>query len=289
MSEIPNQRHKPNYFTNIVSVSLVLVLLGFFGIAIIHTQQLVRLFKEKVNVLMEIKPNTETAALEEVENYLVNAEFVKSGSVKFTDKETAAELMAEEFGEQFVQLDLPNPYYDVFTFNVTENHFSMEEMSEIRNDLRQFAAVRDVYYQEDFLQVLGRNISKLGWLAFAFGILFLVVAVVLIHNTIRIALYANRLTIKNMELVGASWEFISRPYLWRSFWHGLVSSIIAILILNGMLWYVYQSVPELADLQNKPLMILLFISLLVLGVLISIISTYVVVNKYLKLRVDEVY
>lgn len=289
MSKIPKQRHKPNYFTNVISVALVLVLLGFFGVVTIHTQQLVRLFKEKVNVLMEIKPNASTAAIEEVENYLVNTEFIKAQSVKFTDKAAAAALMSEEFGKQFVQLDLPNPYFDVYTFNVKEKYFSAIKLVKIRDDLRQFAAVRDVYYQEDFLQILGQNIGKLGWFAFSFGMLFLVVAIVLIHNTIRIAIYANRLTIKNMELVGASWSFITRPYLWRSFWHGLASSLLAILFLMAIMYYAYQTLPELATLQHTPALITLFITLLGLGVLISVLSTYFVVNKYLKLRTEELY
>lgn len=279
-------RQRPNYLTNIVSVALVLTLLGLFALGLIHARQLVRLLKEEANVLMEIKPTATEMERAAVENYLVDATFVKEGSVTFTDKDTAAEMMSEQFGTELAVLDLPNPYYDVFTFNVKEDYFQREILDEIRTDLLQFAAVRDVYYQAQFLQLLGRNLYNISAILLGIGLVFLLITIVLIHHNIRMALYANRLIIRNMELVGASWHFISRPYLWRSAWHGLLSGSIAALLLLAVLYYCYQWLPELALLQHTTATIALLTALLLFGILISVVSTYYVVNKYLKLRAD---
>ena len=114
-------------------------------------------------------------------------------------------------------------------------------------------------------------------------------AIALILNTIRLALYANRFLIKNMELVGASWSFISRPYLSRSFWQGLLCSLLAILGLAALLYFVFKDVPDMLSAINITGVAIVFACLLVLGFLIMLTSTYYVVKKYLRMRVDDLY
>jgi len=117
----------------------------------------------------------------------------------------------------------------------------------------------------------------------------LIVAITLIHNTIRLALYSNRFIIKNMELVGASWGFISRPYIQKSIWHGIVSAILAIGALLLVLLLAQREIVELKALQDVVSSFILFASLLILGMLISGLSTWYVINKYLKMRLDDLY
>lgn len=284
-----NRHNRPNYLSSIVSVAMVLFLLGFFGLIILHAQQLITLFKEKVNVLVELKPNTNEMQIDSLQIFLEEATYVKPASVNFTSKAAAAELLAEEFGEQIMKLDLPNPFYDVISFNVKADYFSSEALSKIRTDLLERLEIRDVYYQENLLDEIGQNIRKLAWFALVFSLGFLIIAITLIHNTIRLALYSNRFIIKNMELVGASWSFISRPYLIRSLWHGILSGLLAISLLVLLLWSAQKVIPELTSLQNNGAFTLLFGMLLTLGVLITTLSTYFVVNKYLRLRVEEMY
>ncbi|MCY7328193.1 MAG: hypothetical protein LH618_06570, partial [Saprospiraceae bacterium] len=113
--------------------------------------------------------------------------------------------------------------------------------------------------------------------------------ITLIHNTIRLALFANRFLIKNQELVGASWSFISRPYLQRGILNGLWSAVLAILGLLGTLWWIQNLLPEVEEIENFDYLIIVFIGLILLGVVISGLSTWFVVNKFLKMRVDDLY
>jgi cell division transport system permease protein len=280
---------KPNYLYSIVSVALVLFLLGFFGLIIIHAQRLVSGLKEKINVMVELKEGTNTEAVAGIEEYLHQSEFVRPGSAVFISKEEAAGLMRKDFGEDFMKLDLPNPLYDVITFNVRSSYMQPDSLEKIRATIREMSVVSDVYYQESLLNEISENIGRIGYIALVIGLFFLLVAVTLIHNTIRLALYSNRFLIKNMQLVGASWEFISRPYLMRSVRHGILSGLISTAGLALMLAWTWQGLPELKSLQHMPSFAALFTGLLLIGVLINITSTFHVVKKYLKMRVDDLY
>lgn len=285
----PTKRAKPNYFYSIVSMALVLFLLGFFGLLLLQTQQLIEVFKERVNVLVEIEPGTDSLAITTLLNDLKMVEYTKKESINYTSKEAAIKSLQEDFGEEFMALDLPNPLYDVVTFNVKAKFMKSDLLSQIKKNFKTRDYVNDVYYQEGLVNMIAKNVKKLGWFALGFSGLFLIVAVTLIHNTIRLALYANRFLIKNMELVGASWGFISRPYIQKSVWHGILSALLAIAALVLVLLLAQREIVELQTLQDLPNSLLLFGGLLLLGILISGLSTWFVINKYLRMRLDDLY
>lgn len=282
-------RTKPNYFYSIISVALVLFLLGFFGLIMLSAQNLITTFKEKVNIMVEIMEAATTEEIQGLQKVIEQAAYSKDGSIKYTNKEEAARMMREDFGEDFLKLDLPNPLYDVITFNVRASYLEKDSLENIKLELHSYPAVSDVYYQESLVNQIAQNIRRIGFITLGIGLFFILVAITLIHNTIRLALYANRHLIKNMQLVGASWEFISRPYLNKSMLYGLLSSIIAISALGFLFWWIKQSIPELSLLENITGFIALALTLTVLGVLINALSTYFVVKKYLKMRVDDLY
>ncbi len=288
-SDKSTKRTKPNYIYSIISVALVLFLLGFFGLIILHAQRLMVVFKEKVNILAELKESSLQSDIDTLQVALNSYDFVKEGSVSFISKEEAVQLMQEEFGEDFLKLDLPNPFFDVITFNVKAAYLEKDSLQNIREELMTYEAVNDIFYQESLTDNIGKNIRRLGFLALGISLFFIFVAVTLIHNTIRLALYSNRFLIKNMELVGASWEFISRPYLLKAIVQGIVSSLIAIVALGLIMYWVWQDIPEIRELKDIPGYIALSIFLIAIGILINTLSTYLVVHKYLKMRIDDLY
>ena len=282
-------RTRPNYFYAIMSVALVLLLLGFFGLVVIQGQRLATAFKEKVNLLAELKPEVTGEEVTQLQEQLNQSEYVKPGSVQFISKEKGAELMRKDFGEDFLKLDLPNPLYDLITFNVKSAYMEPDSLTSIRQSLMADGMISDVYYQESLIDEIIANLQRIAYITLGIGLFLILVAGVLIHNTIRLALYSNRFLIKNMELVGASWEFISRPYLLKAVQHGLMSSVIAIGCLYFLLLWIRSDIPELQELQHVSSLLILFGALIVLGVLINLASTYFVVNKYLRMRIDDMY
>lgn len=280
---------KPNYFYTIVSVTLVLFLLGLFGLLVVQGQRFVETLKEQVEIIVELKPETSPAGVDSLKQYLAGSEFYKPNSVHFISKEDGTALMREEFGEEFLKLDMANPLYDVLTFNVRASWMETDSMRRVREDIRQFSAVNDVFYQESVTDAIAGNLKKVSLIVLGAGLFFIIVAVALILNTIRLALYSNRFLIKNMELVGASWGFISRPYLSRSFWHGLLCGLLAVGALAALLYFSLRNVSNLEDVLDLEGTLVVFAGLLVLGILITVTSTYYVVKKYLRMRVDDLY
>lgn len=282
-------RTRPNYFYAILSVALVLFLLGLFGLIAIQANQLIKAFKERINVLVELQEGTDTETIANLQARLEKSRFSKSGTVAFISREEAAQEMAETFGEDFLKLDLPNPFYDIVTFNLKAEYVHTDSLKRIQAGIARDPYVTGVYYQETLVDEVGGNINRIGLISLVAGLFFIVVAVTLIHNTIRLALYSNRFIIRNMELVGASWEFISRPYLIRALRHGLLSAAIAIGILILLLGWAQSRLPELQQIEDLTGFILLFAGLIILGIIINMASTYYVVRKYLRMREDDLY
>lgn len=289
MSKLATRRTRPNYLYAMISVALVLFVLGFFGVILLHAQQFVRLYKERVNLIVELAETANASDMTALESHLQNAEYVRAGTIQKVSKEKAAQMMKDEFGEAFLKLDLPNPFLDVVFFNLKAEYLDPVLLQRIREEIKNLPAINDVYYQESLIDNIADNLKKAGYFALGFGLFFILVSAALIHNTIRLALYSNRFLIKNMELVGASWAFISRPYLLRAILHGLLSSLIAILALVGLLYWINHSFPEVYLFQDIRLLLFVIFGIVFLGVLIYALSTFYVVNKYLKMRVDDLY
>jgi cell division transport system permease protein len=159
----------------------------------------------------------------------------------------------------------------------------------MKAEIMENTAVQAVVSDIDMAREAAQNAQKLALIAFGMAFLFVIIAITLIHNTIRLALYADRFLIKNMELVGASWDFIARPYLLRGIKNGFWSAFWAILGVCILLWSLQPYLSEIKDLLFSPLFFLFLLLLIFLGVFISWISTYFVVNKYLKMKLDDLY
>lgn len=282
-------RNKPTFFYAIVSVALVLFIVGFFSLTALHGRKLVQLFREKVDIWLELKGNTPPEEVGRIVRYVERQPFVKAETVKFIPRSQAMKLMQEDLGDESLLETTPDLLRDVVQFNVRADYLQDDSLSQWREELRQDTAVAELYFESANTGNVSRNIQNLGLVTLALGFLLIFAAITLIHNTIRLALYANRFLIKNQELVGASWSFISRPYIQRGVLNGLWSAALAIMALFGTLWWIQRLIPEVQELEDFDYVVLVFIGMIILGVLISGLSTWFVVNKFLKMRVDDLY
>jgi cell division transport system permease protein len=287
--KVAQNRTKPNYLYAMLSVALVLFLLGFFALVLLHAKELIQIYKEQVNIIVELQENARPTQVDSVKQFLYDQEQVLDSSVKYISKDDAARLMEEEFEEDFQELGLPNPFYEMLTFNVKAGNMHPDSLAQLKAEISIYSGVSDVYYQESFIDEIAQNLKKIGYLAIAVSIFFFIVAVTLVHNTIRLALYSNRFLIKNMQLVGASWMFISKPYLFRALAHGFIASVIAITALSAILFWVRSDIPQLLLIENPIIFIYLLLMLIPLGMILYAFSTYRVVRRYLTMRVDDLY
>ncbi len=282
-------RTKPTYLYAIASMAMVLFLVGLFALMALHGNNLVALFKEKVDVWLEFKPDTPQEDIARIIQDVRRQPFVKPESVTYVTREQATATMREDLGDESLLADIPNLMRDVVRFNVRADFFRQDSLQQWRDEIKQDTLVAELYVEAANTGNIGRNIENIGWVTLVLSILLIFAAVTLIHNTIRLALYANRFVIKNQELVGASWGFITRPYLRRGILNGLWSAMLAIGALIAVLNWSQSRIPELKDLEDLNGILVIFVGLLGLGVLLSGLSTWFVVNKFLRMRVDDLY
>ncbi len=281
------KRRKTNYFYSIVSVALVLFLLGFFGTALLFTRQQVTNQQEKISMMVELKENADPLSLQMLKNWLPKADFARE--VRFVSKEQAGAMMRKSLGDEYIAADMPLPFYDAFSVNLKADRLNNDSIAAISAHLRANDAVSDVYMDEGLMGDVSKTVEKIALIALAVAALFIIVAITLIHNTIRLNLFSDRFIIKNMELVGASWGFISSPYIRRGVRNGFFSALLALVLLAVLWLFAQKEAPELNFLLTNPLFWASCIGLILLGVFISWMSTYYVVNKYLKMRLDDLY
>ncbi len=279
----------PNNWYAILGVAMVLVLLGFFVMLLIQSKVLVNNLKEQVNIILELKDGRTAEDIASLQSKLEESVFVKSGTIKYLDKAAALESLKEDFGADFLQMDFINPLHDVFIFNAKAEYLAPEMLKMVRSKIMDNIHVRDVYYEENLVDAIAKNLYKLAWTGIIIAVFFLLVAIFLIHNTMRLALHSNRFLIKNMELVGANWSFISKPFIQKSIWNGFLGAMVALLLLLLLFTILKSQIPQLDFLSDIPSMLGLSLLIVVLGIVISGSSTYYVVRKYLLMRLDDLY
>jgi len=283
-------RPKPNYISAIISVSLVLFLLGLFSILSTHSGELADYFKEHINIIVELKENVDSKRVEEVRKALLERTEVKEGSIQFISKDSAIVLLKEDFGEDFLLLDMPNPLFDVLLFNVKGEYLNKESLLVLKNDLKsKHFSISEIYYQESLVDSILENVERASYFILILGILFALITIVLIHNSIKLALYSNRMLIKNMELVGASWSFIQRPFLLRAMLHGFISGMIAAALLATLLLLALRKYEAISSIANIEMIAITFGGVILTGILLTLLSTYMVVRRYLRLQLDDLF
>lgn len=282
------------YVSVVFSTSLALFMLGALGMLAIHSKKLTSLIQENIEMQVYLKKNISEAQQIKIKKLLEGYDFVAKDEeglarIRFISKEEGAKAFIAETGEDFVDFLGENPLRDEFIINLDDEHQTESEMASIVVTLEGLAGVFEVEYVENLVQAINQNIAKISMILGGFAVILIIVVIVLINNTIKLALFSQRFLIRSMQLVGAKSSFIRRPFLWRSVVHGIVGALIASILLFILAEYAYSKVAELLLLKDNNLMFLLVGILVILGALIGFFSSLRSVNKYLKLSLDELY
>lgn len=286
-SGISSRRSKPSYFMSIVGVALVLFLLGVLGVIVIHAEKLSRYFKENIEIQVILKNDTPKEAALALRDTLANQPYTKS--VEYVSKEMAAQRFKKDFGEDFVNLLKFNPLYASENLKANAEYMNPDSLQKIENELLKNSHVREVYYQRTLVSKLNENIKKIGAIILAVSIILCLVVIVLIDNTIRLAMFSNRFLIKTMQMVGATRWFISRPFDLRSIGNGLISALLAIAGIMVVMYYAQKQLPAIRMIRDYKMTALLFIGMIIIGICISLLSTHRSVTRYLKMKLDDLY
>lgn len=281
------KKSKPSYFYAIVGVSLVLFLLGTLGWLVINGRNLTKAFKEDIEMQIVFHDNTRPEKINDMKAMLDGQSFVKN--TKITTKEEAAKEFQDEWGDDFTQLLDFNPLYSSIKMNVHSEYVNKDSLAKIERFLKQSNIVREVVYPNTVIDKMNSNFRRISIILGVISVIFIIIAVVLIDNTVRLAMFSNRFLIKTMQMVGATRKFISRPFERRAIINGLISGIIAVIGLWLVISFAISRLPELNALHDPTMLVVLLLGMIVTGILISVISTHRSVIKYLKMHVDDLY
>lgn len=274
-------------------MTLVLFLAGVFGTIVMESQQLVRLFKERVMIVVEIENGFPQSDINALQDKIAAQSYVKPNSVEFTSKDEAAKLMQEDFGTEvdLNQFNLVNPLYDIITFHVKAEQMSVEGLDVIAESLEKDQRVSDVSYEGNVAGTIDGYWSRVGWIGLAVSLILVLVAIFLIIYAVRQALYTDRFLIKNMHLVGATPSFINRPYARWGVIGGLLSALFAGGALMLLRWWILSQMPGVGmeSLFAMSNLMFIFVLMLALGIVISAGSTWMTVRQYLKSDINELY
>ncbi|SIT05716.1 cell division transport system permease protein [Belliella pelovolcani] len=210
-------------------------------------------------------------------------------SLLFISQEEAAASFLEDTGEDFTKFLDDNPLRDSYTLAIAEEYQTSEEIQEIVTAIRDMDGVFEVTYMSDLVESINENLLKVSLVMGGFIAILIITVIMLINNTIRLALFSQRFLIRSMQLVGATRGFIRKPFLSRAFFFGALSGILASAILYGIIEYTKANIDGFAMLQNYELLYYLFGGLVLAGAMLSVFSTLRAVNKYLNMSLDELY
>lgn len=282
-----SKKTKSVYISTVISIALVLLMTGLLGLLLVHAKNLSNYVKENIvlNIIMneDVSEGNVLALQKELESdpFVLRSEYIS--------KELAAKNLSQDLGEDFVEFLGHNPLLSSIDIYMKADYANTDSIQTFIKKVSANKLVKEVVYQESLIDMVNKNIRTIGIVILAFTAVLLVVAVALINNTIRLAIYSQRFLIKSMQMVGATKAFIRRPFLGYGILHGLLGALIAILLLLLTLHLGQREIPELVFLRNWFEFVVIFVVVAALGILISGLSTYFAVSKYLRLKTNELY
>ena len=275
------------------STTLSLFIVGLFGIILIQASSLTKMIRENIEIQVFLDKELSQKQLADLRKDLAERPFVlrteDSLYLRFISNKEAAETFIKNTGEDFTEFLEDNPLRDSYVFSVAEEFQSSEQLTLIAKELETQPGVFEVSYMTDLVDSINKNLFKVSLIMGGFILILIVTVIMLINNTIRLALFSQRFLIRSMQLVGATRGFIRKPFLIRAFIFGVLAGVLASSILFALLEYTKGNIEGFAALQNTELMLLLFAALTIMGGLLSGFSTLRAVNKYLNMSLDELY
>ena len=276
-----------SYFTTTLSISMILFLFGLLGLLLINAQRLSDFMKENIGVTLILKDGAKEVDVMKLQKTLEATDFIKS--TKFVDKESAAVELKRELGEDFVDFLGYNPLLSSIDVTVYAAYANPDSLSRLEKKLLSHPEIQEVYYQRNLVKQLNSNVKKISFILLALSLLMFIIFAALINNTIRLSIYSKRFLINTMQLVGATRSFIRRPFIVKSAVHGIYGGLIACFMFLALFFSYQNELKSFIDFQNPTSLALLGGGIFLMGIFMTLISTYLAVNKFLRMKFDQLF
>lgn len=275
------------FITATISTTLVLVLLGVIVMFVLTAHNLSNYVKENINVSVLISDELQDTQIKALESSFSNAPYTKS--IDYISKEDALKEETKAMGTDPSEFLGYNPYTASFEIKINAEYANPDSMKAVVKEMKGNTDIVDVVYSKDLIKSVNDNIRKVSIVLLIIAGLFTYISFALINNTMRLAIFSKRFIINTMKLVGASWSFIRRPFLAQSLVLGIISAMLADAAIIGGLYGLREYEPEIDKVIDLNVVLIITISVFVFGIVITFLCSLLSLNKYLKMRHNELY
>ncbi|MDB4922777.1 permease-like cell division protein FtsX [Mucilaginibacter sp.] len=282
-----SKKTKTIYISTVFGIAMVLSMIGLLGLILVEANNLSRYVKENIVLNVFVDDAAHETDVLQLQKQIEGNTMVKQ--TQYVSKELAARNLQKDLGEDFVKFLGYNPLSQSLDIYLKAEYANNADIEKFKAGLLKNPLIKEVKYQKSLVDQMNENITTISLIILVFAGIFVVLSVALINNTIRLAIYSQRFLIKSMQLVGATKGFIRKPFMLYGIWHGLLGGLIAIVILVGTLSLAYKEIPDLIILRNYTEFGLIFVMILGIGIFISGFSTFLAVNKFLRLKIYNLY
>ena len=283
------RRLRGSYLISLMSIMLVLFVLSLFSSLVLFANKISDYIKENVGFEIVMKKGVKEKDIIDFQHILDNKKYVKS--TEYISQQEATRRLTEDLGEDILQWlgDVENPLLPSIDVRFKSEYANNDSIAKIEQWVMKNKNVKEVYVQKSLIHSIDKNVNKIASVLLLIGLVLLIMAVTLISHTVRLAVYAKRFVVRSMQLVGATEGFIIKPFMKSFVIQGFIGAVLSLVLLSVFLFKVMNEVPELALLTNMSSIVLIYISVIALGVLLTTLSTFFAMRKYLRADVDELY
>lgn len=275
------------FVTSSISTTLVLLLLGLVVFFVLGAHNLSVYVKENINFSILISDDMKESDILKLQKKLDKEPFVKA--TEYISKKQALREQTEAMGTDPQEFLGYNPFTASIEVKLHSDYANSDSIAKIEKKIKKNTNIQEVLYQKDLIDAVNDNIRNISLMLLGLAVILTFISFALINNTIRLTIYSKRFLIHTMKLVGASWGFIRRPFLRRNFWIGVLSAVIADAVLWGAAYWLVSYEPELIRVITPDVMLLVSVSVLIFGVLITWLCALLSINKYLKMKAGTLY
>ena len=283
------RRLRGSYLISLMSIMLVLFVLSLFSSLVLFANKISDYIKENVGFEIVMKKGVKEKDIIDFQHILDSKKYVKS--TEYISQQEATRRLTEDLGEDILQWlgDVENPLLPSIDVRFKSEYANNDSIAKIEQWVMKNKNVKEVYVQKSLIHSIDKNVNKIASVLLLIGLVLLIMAVTLISHTVRLAVYAKRFVVRSMQLVGATEGFIIKPFMKSFVIQGFIGAVLSLVLLSIFLFKVMNEVPELALLTNMSSIALIYISVVILGVLLTTLSTFFAMRKYLRADMDDLY
>ena len=283
------RRLRGSYLISLMSIMLVLFVLSLFSSLVLFANKISDYIKENIGFEIVMNKGVKEKDIIDFQHVLDKKEYVKS--TEYISQEEATRRLTEDLGEDILDWlgDVENPLLPSIDVRFKSEYANNDSIAKIEKWVMRNKNVKEVYFQKSLIHSIDKNVNKIAAVLLLVGAVLLIMAITLIGHTVRLSVYSKRFVVRSMQLVGATESFIIKPFLKSFVIQGVIGSVLSLALLSIFLYRVMRDVPELANLTGFGSFAVIYISVLVLGVLLTTLSTLFAMRKYLRADIDDLY